>query len=286
MGDIRRKGVNARTICRALPTQNHALCWEGDVTKLVWEGHPARSSTRSPSRGCHRKLAQGHMPSGQPGGSSDEPELPHKYFRTSLATSTDVDRELFIRLLGGKSRMPPTPHAPEQIPSFPAAPAPSLRPAFAPISRLYPEPQHEPSAPAPPPSKPVWLERAATPSGGTAQRAMQGYVLNSDELERLHLAAAVHTAERLVGVPPPPPLVIPVRPGARNSRSQWSSMAIKDPKRQSCSFATSPRYVQPKVSRALLRATVLEGLPAFHGRVSPRRPLPGMGSPRLRPLGT
>ena len=243
-----------------------ALPWR-DGYKSSAGGRPGRPS---PSPGCHGKMAHGQMPSEQPDGSSEEPELPHKYFRTSLATSTEVDRDLFIRLLGGKSRMPPTPHAPEQIPSFSAAPAPSLRPAFAPISRLYPAPAA--AAPAPPPSKPTvaaWLERAATPSGGTAQRAIQGYALSSDELERLHLAAAVHTAERLVRVPPPPPLVIPVRPGARNSRSQWSSMAIKDPKRQSCSFITSPRYVQPKVSRALLRATVLEGLPAFRGRVSP-----------------
>ena len=56
------------------------------------------------------------MLSEQPGGSCDH-ESPREpqYFRTSLATSVDVDRNLFISLLGGKSRMPPTPRAPEII---------------------------------------------------------------------------------------------------------------------------------------------------------------------------
>ena len=238
------------------------------------------------------------MPAEQPGGSDHEKELQlsHQYFRTSLATSNDVDRNLFISLLGGKSRMPPTPRVPEMI-SFTVAhevqttPL-SLAPAFAPMSRLCPEPprvHRGAAAPAPPPgwTPPVagWPERPATPSGGTARRAMQGYALNGDELQRLQLAAAVHTAERLVGAPPPAmPWLLPVRPGARDSRSRWSSMAIKDPKRQSCSFIMQPRYVQPKVSRMVLRATVLEGLPAFHGRLSPRRPMPGLGSPRLKPI--
>jgi hypothetical protein len=238
------------------------------------------------------------MLSEQPGGSCDH-ESPREpqYFRTSLATSVDVDRNLFISLLGGKNRMPPTPRAPEIISLTVAHEVPTTAlnhgPAFAPMSRLCPEPQHAhggAAAPAPPPGKPTvagWTERAATPSGGTARRAMQGYALNGDELHILQLAAAVHTAERLVGAAPSSmPWLIPVRPGARDNRSRWSSMAIKDPKRQSYSFITQPRYVQPKVSRALLRATVLEGLPAFHGRVSPRRPLPGLGSPRLRPIGT
>ena len=72
--------------------------------------------------------------------------------------------------------------------------------------------------------------------------------------------------------------------GAQPSLMPWSgrieSMVIHDPQRQSCSFISQPRYVQPPVRRALLRATVLEGLPAYHGHLSPRRSLPA--SPRLR----
>ena len=75
-------------------------------------------------------------------------------------------------------------------------------------------------------------------------------------------------------------------PDALESPSQWSSLVIHDPTRQSCSFISQPRGVQPKVSRALLRATVLEGIPAYHRRLSPRRPMPGAGSPRLVPIGS
>ena len=264
------------------------------VTKVVCETEQNEDETARPWR-----WGQGHMPSEQPGGSSDhekELQLSHQYFRTSLATSTDVDRNLFISLLGGKSRMPPTPRAPEIISLTVAQevqtiPRLELQPAFAPMSRLCPEPtpRAHRGPPAPPhgwtPPVAGWPKPPTTPSGGIARRAIQGYALNGDELHRLQLAAAVHTAERLIGAPPPAmPWLIPVRPGARDSRSRWSSMAIKDPKRQSYSFITQPRYVQPKVSRMVLRATVLEGLPAFHGRLSPRRPMPGVGSPRLKPI--
>ena len=64
------------------------------------------------------------------------------------------------------------------------------------------------------------------------------------------------------------------------------SVVVHDPARPSATFLSRPRVVQPPVRKDVLRMAVLEGLENYQPRHSPRRPLPAMGTPRLRPIGT
>ena len=64
-------------------------------------------------------------------------------------------------------------------------------------------------------------------------------------------------------------------------RHQWmariDAVVVHDPARKSCTFLSQPRIAQPPVRKAVLRSTVLEGLPRYRHRgtrLSPRHPLP------------